>query len=62
MPASQTSFEASGCVLLQQTGDQRLIPARYEFDLRLPGFASLALLRRVNTIALEQVSHFGGED
>jgi hypothetical protein len=27
-----------------------------EFDLRLPGFASLALLRRVNTIALEQVS------
>jgi NTE family protein len=31
-------------------------PARYEFDLRLPGFASLALLRRVNTIALEQVS------
>lgn len=32
-------------------------PARYEFDLRwLPGFASLALLRRVSTIALEQVS------
>jgi NTE family protein len=32
-------------------------PARYEFELRwLPGFASLALLRRVNTIALEQVS------
>jgi NTE family protein len=32
-------------------------PARYEFDLRwLPGLASLALLRCVNTIALEQVS------
>lgn len=32
-------------------------PARYEFDLRwIPGLASLALLRRVNTIALEQVS------
>jgi NTE family protein len=32
-------------------------PARYEFDLRwLPGIASLSLLRRVNTIALEQVS------
>jgi hypothetical protein len=31
-------------------------PARYEFDLRVPGIASLALLRRVNAIALEQVS------
>jgi len=32
-------------------------PARHEFELRrLPGVASLALLRCVNTIALEQVS------
>ncbi len=32
-------------------------PAQYEFDLRrIPGLASLALLRRVNTIALEQGS------
>ncbi len=31
-------------------------PMQHEFGLRLPGFASLALLRRVNTIALEQVA------